>query len=399
MSHRLLYHQFLSSHRVGGDAKLAFAIHRHVLDERGSVGQLLIPKSESQSIGLRAEGHDRAAIGTAIEDLGFEYSVFDQDQLFEKRRTRSLFANLALYRQMKTYQPGVLHIHSPFLYGALRPFLRLSRFRTILHLHLDYSVEQLKWPLSVPPEKIFLSAKSIRPEVDAALSSTARRNPDVIVLQNSIDTNLFRPSNKSTEKRELGIGETTPLAVIIANLAPHKGHETAIKAIAALARRNIDVTLWIVGEERDGTGKFEKRLKSLVAELNVESQVHFVGFRTDVPDILKAADFLLLPSTSETLSLVVLEALASEAIVLAAPTADLPEVVHDDETGYLIAAEDDLGYANRLAALILDPDRSKELADTGRRYVRENHDLGSYCKTILAQYDDLLGKMDKRENR
>jgi glycosyltransferase involved in cell wall biosynthesis len=120
------------------------------------------------------------------------------------------------------------------------------------------------------------------------------------------------------------------LILLVANLAPHKGHkghETAIRAVAILKERGVNAWLWFAGIERGDSLEYTERLKTLCGELGVAGRVRFLGQRSDVPELLRAADFFLLPSTSEGLPLSILEAQASKVPVIAAPTAGIPEII------------------------------------------------------------------------
>ena len=161
-----------------------------------------------------------------------------------------------------------------------------------------------------------------------------------------------------------------PLVLMVANLAPHKGQETAIRAMAILKKAGINVACWLAGVERRGEGDYTTRLQELCNELGVADRIRFLGHREDVPDLLRAADIFLLPSTSEGLPLSVLEAQATKVPVLAAPTAGIPEVITDGETGFLIPAEDAVGYAQRIESLLNCPGIHHRVTGTG---VYEGH--------------------------
>jgi glycosyltransferase involved in cell wall biosynthesis len=99
---------------------------------------------------------------------------------------------------------------------------------------------------------------------------------------------------------------------------------------------------------------------------------------------------VLLPSTSEGLPLTILEAQAARAIVLAAPTAGIPEVIENARTGYLIAASDPAGYAAQVGALLRDANLMQGIAAAAHRHVCDHHDLKSYGDRVLGEYDRLL---------
>ena len=114
---------------------------------------------------------------------------------------------------------------------------------------------------------------------------------------------------------------------MVANLAPHKGQDTILRAAAILKERNVNVHFWFAGVERGGRTEFSSILEALAKQLEVVDHVKFLGQRHDIPLLLQAADFFVLPSTSEGLPLSILEAQACGVPVFAAPTAGIPEII------------------------------------------------------------------------
>jgi glycosyltransferase involved in cell wall biosynthesis len=142
--------------------------------------------------------------------------------------------------------------------------------------------------------------------------------------------------------------------------------------------------------ERGDEGVFTVRLRSLIEELTVTDRVRLLGQRSDAPELLRAADYFLLPSTHEGLPLSVLEAQASKVPVLAAPTAGIPEVVRDGETGFLIAADDAVGYADRLQTLLACPELSLRVAEAAHAQIVAEHNWPAYCRRIQELYQEIL---------
>lgn len=284
----------------------------------------------------------------------------------------------------------MLHIHSPYVFAALRPLRAVSCLRTILHLHLDYTEESLRWPLKLSPDLVIVCAKFMEERVERALAAIGSRRTKIMVAVNAVDTERYAPGDRLLAKRQLGVDPERPVLLMTANLAPHKGQETAIRAVSMLVERGFKPLLLLVGEEREAGDDYAKRLHALVENLNLSAFVEFLGFRTDVPRLLHAADCLLLPSSREGLPLAVLEAQASKVVVLAAPTAGIPEVVEDGRTGYLIAAADPAGYADALASLIRNPELGGAVAEAAYRRVVASLSLNRYCESIHAQHASLL---------
>src|SRR5262249_45835054 len=253
------------------------------------------------------------------------YTRYRVDRLTGGSRLRSLFENARLYGRMPRKRGAVVHVHAPFVYGAARPFFSAARVKTVLHVHLDFNAEQLAWALSSPPDTVIVCADFMRPAVEAALPGGAPTR--VRVIRNAIDVRQFAGGERAAAKRQLGVREDLPLLMVIANLAPHKGQETAVRAIAGLRDLGLEAGLWLVGAERSEGQGYLATLQRLVQDLQVQDRVTFAGFRNDVAQLLRAADMVLLPSTSEGLPLTILEAQAAGALVLAAPTAGIPEVI------------------------------------------------------------------------
>lgn len=376
MNKKTSYYQMLVSPHVGGGAKLAIEIHKYIITTRGPRSRLLLPK------GAEAE---QSAI-----DQNFAFIGYDLEHLVSQNRFISYMENLYLYVRTTNHNCGIIHIHSPFVYGAARPLFIASKLKTVLHIHLDFTYEQLKWALKLPPDLILICADFMRSTVERTMSEAKFKNSKIQVILNAVDTKCFFSLDRAVAKAQLGVKVDLPLLMVIANLAPHKGQETAIRTVALLKANGFQVKLWIVGEERAPGQNYLDKLKSLSMDLRVADLVDFVGFRKDIPQLLQATDFLLLPSTNEGLPLVILEAQASKSLVLAAPTAGVPEVIKDGLTGYLIAADNYQGYAERIAFLLTNPIQISRVVEAAYQHVCENHNMKQYCETVLQEYDELL---------
>ncbi len=330
------------------------------------------------------------------ERLNLDPRAFDPSRALAAGRFGAAIANLGFCKALRREGPGIAHVHSPYLYGAMRPALRLSGFRSIVHVQLEEDREGLRWAFRRPPELIVTCSRSLIDHVRDCLPARLRDRQWIEAVPNAVDTTIFRPGDRVEAKARLGAPAATPLLLMLANLAPHKGQETTIRAVAALKRRGIAVTCWLAGIERREDG-YSGRLRQLIAALGVQDRVMLLGQRGDASDLLRAADFFLLPSTNEGLPLSILEAQATGVPVLAAPTAGIPEVIVDGETGYLIPAADAEGYADRVANLIANPATAGTIADEARRFVCERYNWGSFLRSIDALYGAVAaGVQDRR---
>jgi glycosyltransferase involved in cell wall biosynthesis len=250
----------------------------------------------------------------------------------------------------------------------------------------------LRWAFKIVPEMIVCCARFLTEQVRRALPEKAAASTRIVAAPNAVDTEKFAPGDKVAAKAKVGAPLDRPLALMLANLSPHKGQATAIRAVALLKQRGVYVACWLAGVERDGSGTYTAKLTAMIQEAGVADRVRLLGQRRDAPDLLRAADFFLLPSTNEGLPLSVLEAQATRTPVLAAPTAGVPEVVRDGDTGFLLAAADPDGYARRLQQLIANPEAAERVAVAAHECIVREHTWTNYCRRITELYDEILPK-------
>jgi len=141
-----------------------------------------------------------------------------------------------------------------------------------------------------------------------------------------------------------------PIIVSVGRLVKLKNFEAAIQALNSLSDRSFEY--WILG-----SGPLETDLKSLVKSLGMESKVKFLGFRQDIPDLLRQADIFLLPSLWEGFGLAVVEAMAAGLPVVVSNVPGLQEVVpQESQAGFLVDPSSPNDIAAALDKLLKDPD-------------------------------------------
>jgi glycosyltransferase involved in cell wall biosynthesis len=171
----------------------------------------------------------------------------------------------------------------------------------------------------------------------------------------------------------------------ISRLVPQKDLQTLITAFSKISKE-VRCKLVIVG---DGVQKNE--LEKLVKSLNLESKVHFLGKRQDIPELLHGIDAFALTSKYEGLGLVLLEALASEVPVIAARNSAIKEIVNDDvalmfETSSVIQLE------TAMKELINNPAETKQRVSRGKIRVQQNFGVDSMLMGTNKVYSQVLGK-------
>ena len=166
-------------------------------------------------------------------------------------------------------------------------------------------------------------------------------------------------------------GVVTGLRIIcVSNLRPEKDVDVLIKAFAKLVTGHWSLapTLLIVGD-----GSERARLEDLTKQLEIDDRVHFLGSRTDVPELLLEADIFVHPSPAEGMSNAILEAMAAGLPVIAADIPANRALIKSDVTGLLFEAGNSRSLARLVNSLIDNSADRQRLGNAAHEYVRKNH--------------------------
>lgn len=207
----------------------------------------------------------------------------------------------------------------------------------------------------------------------------------VTVIRNGVvPTPPSRP--RAALRRELGLDDGL-VGIMVARLDGLKGHDTLVRALARVRDLGRRVTLLVAGD-----GAERPRIETLARELALgPGWVRFLGFRTDVADLLAASDFFLLPSVTEGLPLSLLEAMSQGLPALATPVGGIPEVIRDGEHGFLVPVHGDAELAAAMLRLLDDPALLRTLGARARRRAQEEFSFERMTREYLELYGRLLG--------
>jgi len=198
----------------------------------------------------------------------------------------------------------------------------------------------------------------------------------VDIVPFGVDTTLFRPRSndiRSDESFTLGI---------VKSLEPRYGIDVAIRAMEIVVRSVPDARLTIAGG-----GTEEAKLRSLVMDLGLDTNVTFVGrvLHDDVPDLMDTFDVLVNPTVvPESFGVVILEASAMEIPVVATDVGGVPDVCVRDETGILVPPRDPDTLADAIVRLASDPELRASMGAAGRSFVEERFDWATTIQTMLG---------------
>jgi glycosyltransferase involved in cell wall biosynthesis len=209
----------------------------------------------------------------------------------------------------------------------------------------------------------------------------------VRLVPNGIDLARFTPRAPSPALRvALGVPPSSPLVLSIGRFIAEKGHRHLLEAAAQIERTGAGVHWVLVG-----AGELEELLRRQARALGLESQVHFTGWRDDVPDVLAVCDVFVLPSESEGFGRVVVEAMAMARAVVATTVGGVPEIVRDGETGVLVPPAAPAALAAAIRSLLDDPARAARLGAAGRTRAESRFSLTAHVDGVERVYAEVLG--------
>lgn len=173
----------------------------------------------------------------------------------------------------------------------------------------------------------------------------------VVVIRNGVDI------GKAIDRKP---SASTCDFIFVGNLVQGKGVDYLIQALSLVHRFEKDISLTVVGE-----GDAHDQLQSLVNEKGLRGIVRFTGRRSseDVPLLMRQSECFVLPSLSEGMPNVILEAMACGLPVVASNLPGIREVVKDEETGFLVEPRDVEGLAKKLLILVRNPERRQKMGD------------------------------------
>jgi glycosyltransferase involved in cell wall biosynthesis len=204
------------------------------------------------------------------------------------------------------------------------------------------------------------------------------------VIPNGIDLGHF-PAPHSIDFGEFGIPTGKRIMTAIGRLHAQKGLDWLLNSISPVLAEFADVDLVIVGRGPD-----EESLRGLAASQPLAGRVHFLGWRPDVPAILRGSTLLVLPSRWEGMPNVVLEAMASRLPVVATQVEGVSEILGSMADHQVVRFGDDPGLVMRIASILRDPRLAQQLGEQNRSRVEQEFGLPQMVTRYEQLYSELL---------
>ena len=274
------------------------------------------------------------------------------------------------------FRPELVYTNtSVVISGAIAS--KLLRVRHFWHIHENYDTMQIN---SVIPPKVLgwiiekFSEKVIFVSTLAMKSLLLEGSTKTVVVHNGIDLSNFTYFKPERLGKKAVIG-------FVGTIAYRKGLDILFKSIALLINAyQIDVILEIWGE---GDSQYLAFLKAMAKELNIDDNIRFAGYSSNLSNILPKFNVLVVPSRGESFSLVVIEGMAAGVPVVATKCGGPEEIIDNGVDGLLVPSEDYESLAKAIKQVIENPDKAKSMAIKAREKVSKQFDINTTFETLI----------------
>lgn len=337
---------------------------------------------------MRDAGHD--VVGVCSEGPfadkargeGFRVEPIAIDRSFNVLKHLRAAGDLTrLFRREKF---DIVHVHNPVAalvgrFAAWRAGVPCIAYTA----HGFYFHDRMAWP----KRAVFVALEWLAGRVTDILFTQSTEDADtakrlrlisgdhIEAIGNGVDTSVFHNTaaraGRAKTRRDIGSPDDRVVILTIGRLVAEKGFPELIAAM-----RDVDAELWVVGERlaSDHAGSIDDALARAETNPGLKDRIRFLGYRNDVPDLMRAADIYVLASHREGMPRSIIEAMMCELPVVATNIRGSREEVVNGKTGLLVEVNDPDALAAALSALAVDKKKRVKLGKAGRARALELYD-------------------------
>ncbi|MCC5830982.1 MAG: glycosyltransferase [Phycisphaeraceae bacterium] len=334
-------------------------------------------------------------LGEALRDEGFTV------ENLERRPGVDMAVARRIRDTARRENVAILHAHqyTPFFYAAISrawpiipsPLIR-RRPRLLFTEHGRHYPDQASrkriWSnrlLLRPTDRVTAVGRWVQ---KALVDNEGIADQRIEVIHNGIHPGRFKPADaaaRSALRYSLGVTDGRPILLQVARFHPVKDHLTAIDAFARVVESIPEAMLLLVGD-----GEQKEAIVERIRRHGIWKSVRLLGVRSDVPDLINAADLFLLSSLSEGISVTLLEAMGCGVPIVATEVGGNPEVVEHGVTGLLSPRRDSEGMAENILELLGDEPRRRAMGEAGRERLLNHFDQDRMHEAYASMYRAMI---------
>jgi glycosyltransferase involved in cell wall biosynthesis len=308
------------------------------------------------------------------------------------RPWKDIFAFRDIYRLLRHIQPDIVHTHSSKAGILGRIAAYLAGVPVIIHTYhgFGFTPDQTSWMrrFLIGVEKLcaFLNTHLI------FVSEENRRTAEALGIGKGKPSSLIRSGialkelHISPVRQELGIPESAWVVASVGNFKPQKNPMDLAKTATAALKEDPTLHFLLVGD-----GELRPKVESWVNQEGFASNVHFLGWRRDIPEILTASNIFLLTSRWEGLPRALVEAFAARRPAICYAVDGVQELIEEGQSGYLVPPGDIETAKRRILELKAKPDEAVVMGRRGQERVQREFDIDA----MVHQQEELYAKLSK----
>jgi glycosyltransferase involved in cell wall biosynthesis len=273
--------------------------------------------------------------------------------------------------------PVIIHKpHGHVFYGHFGP--RLSRFFLFIERLLGGMADHVV-ALTPIEARDYLTLKVLKAD-------------KISIIHSGVELNRYQitPKKRQQKKKELDIPPDSFVIGYVGWLTPIKGVTYLVSGMAKVVGKYPKSLLVLVGKG-DDKGEEEIKLKEQVERAGLKDKVYFLGWRSDVDEIMGCFDIFVLPSLNEGMGRVLVEAMAAGLPIVASRVGGIPDLVKDGKNGLLVSPADGSALEEAICDLIADKEKRKRMGVAGKKMCRRYS-----AEAMMEQIDDLYAGLVKK---
>jgi glycosyltransferase involved in cell wall biosynthesis len=299
-----------------------------------------------------------------------------------------------LIRIIKTEKPNVIHTHTSKAGILGRMAAKIARVSTVVHTphgHVFFGhfgpvlsriflwVERLFAPLT--DRVVALTAGESKDYVDLKLYPREK----IATIHSGVDVEKFKkaPVGAVEKKRSLGLEQKGLVVGFVGWLLPIKGPMHLLKAMEDVWQDHDDTRVVFIGK-----GELDVELRAEALNISANGKVSFLGWRSDIEEIMPVFDIFVLPSLNEGMGRVLVEAMAAGKPIVASNVGGIPDLVQHGHNGLLVPPGDEKALAAAILQLINDPEKAKLMGQRGRELCHQ-FSIDAMVQKLDALYTEL----------
>ena len=301
---------------------------------------------------------------------------------------------LAIRKIIKSNDIDIVHVDGvtnfvPALAGRLTG-------RPVVWLYNDHPPGPLR-PILLSLVTALASAVVVQGEClrQSLTAGRPRLRGKTVVLHSAVDPGRFAadqgaPLQRQRLRQELGIPAPCTVIGTVQNVNRIKGGTHFLEAAARIKEMKAPVKFLVIGRKLDTDAGYWDHLQRLTAQLGLEQDVIYTGFRDDIPALLSALDLFVLPSLRESCPVALLEAMAMQVPVVATDVGAVREMVTHGETGLVVPPGDSDALAQAVLAYLAKPQpQVRTMVEAARKRVEQDFAVPSIARQQGQLYERL----------